>query len=272
MTDTHTASPGGASPARVRPFKFRGRYFTAITLRIGSGPIDQGFFDALDRHLRQTPQFFEKAPMLIDVEEAGAEVGEANIKTLVSELRARRLLPFGILNATGRLAEAAAASGLILVEAGQDGPLRERAPTQEQVPSRSPEVTARAERVKAKFVGAAAAASPPPAPQNRVVTQPVRSGQVVIADQGDLIVIGPVSSGAELIAAGNIHVYGRLRGRAMAGAHGDESARIFCQALEAELVAIAGHYRTPDNYSDDVRGARVQVSLEDDTLHMSVLG
>ncbi|MCL6417303.1 septum site-determining protein MinC [Aestuariirhabdus sp. Z084] len=88
------------------------------------------------------------------------------------------------------------------------------------------------------------AANPQKASSARIVSTPVRSGQQILAPDGDLIVTAPVSAGAELLARGNIHVYGALRGRALAGIQGDEHATVFCHSLEAELVSIAGHYRS----------------------------
>jgi septum site-determining protein MinC len=94
----------------------------------------------------------------------------------------------------------------------------------------------------------------------------VRSGQRIFADRGDLIVSASVSSGAELIAHGNIHVYGALRGRALAGVNGERAARIFCQSLEAELIAIAGLYLTSDDLDPAARRQRVQAFLRDEAL------
>ena len=96
-------------------------------------------------------------------------------------------------------------------------------------------------------------------------------GPAIFADRGDLVVVAAVSSGAELIAHGNIHVYGPLRGRALAGVNGDRAARIFCQCLEAELIAIAGLYRTSDDLGPAVRSQRVQAFLQDDALRVEPL-
>ena len=116
-------------------------------------------------------------------------------------------------------------------------------------------------------IAVAEAKEPEPAlPAGLLVTEPVRSGQRVFADRGDLVVVAAVSSGAELIAHGNIHVYGTLRGRALAGVNGDRTARIFCSSLEAELIAIAGLYRTSDDLGPSVRKQRVQAFLRDETL------
>jgi septum site-determining protein MinC len=99
----------------------------------------------------------------------------------------------------------------------------------------------------------------------------VRSGQRIFAESGDLVVVASVSSGAEVVARGNIHVYGRMRGRALAGVSGDQKARIFCQSLEAELIAIAGLYQTSDGIGPSLRNQRVQAFLEDGALRVEPL-
>ena len=99
-----------------------------------------------------------------------------------------------------------------------------------------------------------------------MIDEPVRSGQSVIFPSGDVTVIGSVASGAEVIAGGSIHVYGALRGRAVAGVAGNPRARIFCRRLEAELVAIDGFYRTADDMDAALRGRAVQAWLEGDSM------
>ena len=121
---------------------------------------------------------------------------------------------------------------------------------------------------------APAAAAPAAAPRaigSQVVELPVRSGQQVYAQQRDLTVLSGVGAGAEVIADGSIHVYGALRGRALAGAHGDESARIFCREFHAELVAIAGQYKVFEDLPADVRGRPAQVWLENGKLCVAEL-
>ena len=100
----------------------------------------------------------------------------------------------------------------------------------------------------------------------KMVDQPVRSGQRIYAAGGDLIVMAQVSPGAEIMADGHIHVYGSLKGRALAGVQGNLAARIFCSDLQAQLVAIGGHYRTSEDTDDTMRGKLVQVYLQDDAL------
>lgn len=102
-------------------------------------------------------------------------------------------------------------------------------------------------------------------PESRTIRHSIRSGQSVYV-QGDLTVIGSVSPGAEVIADGNIHIYGTLRGRAIAGAQGDTAANIFCQQLDAELVAIAGNYKQMEDIDSDYQGKTLQISLENEKI------
>ncbi|HAS82313.1 MAG TPA: septum site-determining protein MinC, partial [Verrucomicrobia bacterium] len=101
---------------------------------------------------------------------------------------------------------------------------------------------------------------------SRIVSHPVRSGQQIYAPDGDLIVLGAVSAGAEVIADGHIHIYGALRGRALAGVRGDVDTRIFCHSLEAELISIAGRYRISEQLDAADRGKAVQIHLMEDRL------
>ncbi len=100
----------------------------------------------------------------------------------------------------------------------------------------------------------------------------MRSGQSLFFPEGDVTIIGSVASGAEIVAGGSIHVYGTLRGRAMAGTTGNSSARIFCRKLEAELIAIDGFYRTAEDMDPDLRGRAVQVWLEGESIKTGTLG
>jgi septum site-determining protein MinC len=119
---------------------------------------------------------------------------------------------------------------------------------------------------------APAAPAPPAEPAyrpTRVITTPIRGGQQIYAQGGDLIVLSSVSPGAELLADGNIHVYGPLRGRALAGIKGDASARIFCQQLAAEMVSIAGRYKVAEDLRrEPAWGQAVRMSLSGDVLNI----
>jgi septum site-determining protein MinC len=108
-------------------------------------------------------------------------------------------------------------------------------------------------------------------PGSLLVARPVRSGQSVVFEKGDVTIIGSVASGAEVIAGGSIHIYGRLRGRAIAGLITHAKARIFCHRMEAELLAIDGIYQIADNMDQGLRGRAVQAWLQDDALMMAPL-
>jgi len=104
-----------------------------------------------------------------------------------------------------------------------------------------------------------------------VVSTPVRSGQQIYARGGDLVVLAPVSAGAEVLADGHLHVYGALRGRALAGVQGDREARIFCQQLGAELLSIAGSYMVSERLPPEMMGRAVQVRLDGEHLRIEAL-
>ncbi|MBB94854.1 MAG: septum site-determining protein MinC [Rhodobacteraceae bacterium] len=234
------------APVSVKPFQVRGRFLTAIALRMEGGPLDEAFYTALDEQIEKSPHLLGEAPLMLDFAQAQDSYGADEIRDLVARLRARKLRVFGAEHAAQVQLETLAELGLIEVQVGRDAPL-----------PKSRGKTSRADRLLP--------------PDNKVLTRPVRSGQVVVADRGDLTVIGPVSSGAELAAAGSIHVYGPLRGRAIAGVHGDETARIFCHSQNAELLAIAGLYRTSESIEDKFRNRSVQVYLDKDKLCMEAL-
>ena len=237
------ASPVGVSSAAM-PFQVRGRFFTAVVLRL-AGAVDEAFFEALDALTRKAPNLFANAPLALDLEEARGLEQKDEFVALLGALRSRQLFAIGIQNGTAAQAAAALSAGLVTLQGGRDAPAEPRG-------GRTPR------------------AVPPPPPEparaTMLITEPVRSGQRVFADRGDLIVVASVGSGAELIADGNIPVYGSLRGRALAGVNGDADARIFCQSLEAELIAITGLYQTSEDLGPAVRKQRVQAFLREEAL------
>ena len=108
-------------------------------------------------------------------------------------------------------------------------------------------------------------------PTSLLIDDPVRSGQSVVFTEGDVTVLGSVGSGAEIVAGGSIHIYGTLRGRAMAGANGNARARIFCQRVEAELLAIDSYFKTADEIEENLRHGPAQAWLEGTTLRISAM-
>lgn len=234
------------------PFQIRGRSFTAVVLQI-TGPADEAFYRALEAKLSQAPHFFTNAPFVLDVNAAVGLDRSGDFTRLVRELRSRKLSVIGIQNGTLEQNTAALTAGLAPLQGGRD------LPAEMNAAGPSPAAPPADEAEEAEAVGAL------------MITEPVRSGQRIFADRGDLVVVASVGSGAELIAAGNIHVYGSLRGRALAGVNGDAGARIFCQSLEAELIAIAGLYKTSDDLGESFRKQRVQAYLDRDNLQVEIL-
>jgi septum site-determining protein MinC len=110
-----------------------------------------------------------------------------------------------------------------------------------------------------------------PKPTSLLLESPVRSGQSIIFTDGDVTVLGSVGSGAEIVAGGSIHIYGTLRGRAMAGVNGNSAARIYCQRIEAELLAIDGYYQTADQIDDTLRNRPAQAWLDGDVMKITPL-
>ena len=184
-------------------------------------------------------------------------------------LRRHRLVPVAVRNATDAQAELAVAGGWGILQKTLVPPERSAPPARAR------------EGAVAGNAGASVAPSEPSTarraapdvhpPMNLTVKQPVRSGQVVYAPGGDLIVLSAVSSGAELVADGNIHVYAPLRGRALAGAHDDSEASIFCTCLDAEFLSIAGRCLTSDEIPDAQRHKAVRVHVREDRLVVTSL-
>ena len=230
------------------PFQIRGRSFTAVVLQV-TGAADASFFQALDAKLALAPHFFTNAPFVLDLEGATGLERSGDFTGFVRELRARKLSVIGIQNGNFDQNTAALSAHLAPLQGGRDSSVEE------------------AEKPDTSTPEAGDSGGGP----TLVITEPVRSGQRVFADRGDLIVVNSVSSGAELIAAGNIHVYGALRGRALAGVNGDSRARIFCQSLEAELIAIAGLYKTSDDLGEGNWKQRIQAFLQTDSLRVELL-
>jgi septum site-determining protein MinC len=211
---------------------------------------------------------FANAPIVIDVAELPDDV-ELPLASLVERLRACKLVPVGMANAGGAELAHAVEVGLAIVQIGIG---RGRGVDR-------PSVSARPEPAAAPTP----APSPPPKRQERrpepkaaegepqistvTVKQPVRGGQVIYAQRADLVVLAPVNAGAQVIADGHVHVYGPLRGRALAGAQGMADARVFCQSLEAELLSVAGQYLLADEIPVDRRGKPTQIFVENGSFH-----
>ena len=245
--------------------ELEGMVSTLTVLRVLS--TDMGALRlALRSKVSQMPGFFQDAPIALDLSElepeaeaeAVAPMADLSLEKLVAMVRAEKLSPVALRNARSERKKEAAALGLACMRASS-----------RSVRSKKPESpVVRVDPSKYDKHAPAPVAEMTPA---LILQQPVRGGQVVYAEQCDAIVLSSVNSGGELIADGNIHVYGALRGRALAGAHGNEQARIFCQSLQADLVSIAGTYLRADEIPEEVRGKAAQISLVEDALVVTPL-
>ena len=202
---------------------------------------------ALKQQMAESPGFFDQDPVVIDVSGLGLVDDETiDLKGLMAVLREHALVPLAIKGAPAALLSLAKGAGLV---DATDARIRRSVPLAEAPTPQAPPVEQLA---------------PPPTPVGAMcIDKPLRSGQQIYAKGRDLIVMGMVNAGAEVIADGHIHVYGTLRGKAIAGARGNGDAQIFAQVMEPELISIAGVYRTSENpLPKDVLGKPAQVSLQ----------
>ena len=212
----------------------------------------------LKEKVRQAPDFFHHAPVVISLCQVEEET--VDLVTLINLLRSQGFIPVGITCVTDKQKEQAAAIELaVLTARGGARPVPE--------PSRGAAEEAEPEEESS----AAVTLAEEQAHEAHILTDPVRSGQSVVIDHGDLTVLASVGSGAEISAPGSIHVYGTLRGRAFAGCFGDVNARIFCQKLEAELVAIAGVHLVSEDFPNHLRSKAAQIRLHGGRLHVTGL-
>ncbi|HXG78195.1 MAG TPA: septum site-determining protein MinC [Methyloceanibacter sp.] len=229
-----------ATTQQSRSFQLHGRTFLAFVLK-PEMPIGKWIAEA-DGWLARSPGFFDGKPVVLDV--SGLLLTKAKAATLVEDLAARGIRVMGMLGADPALSDATLPP-LLVSERTESDLSRDKAKT--QTPWRAPAL-----------------------PGSRLIDSHVRSGQTLFHD-GDLTIIGSVSSGAEVVATGSIHIYGALRGRVMAGADGNPGAHIFCRRMAAELVAIDGYYRMADEIAASLIEKPVHAWLEDGDLNIKAL-
>jgi septum site-determining protein MinC len=229
----------------------RGR--SVLALVVAPQPPLQAWLAALDAQLAEAPDFFAGRPVIADLAATHATVADpAPVLQALSALAVRQLKLVGVEGIDASLLSDTLWARLPTMLRGREAPREVNRGAQPP------------------------AAEPPPRACSLVVDRPVRSGQSIVFEGGDVTVIGPVASGAEVVAGGSIHIEGPLRGRAIAGVSVGESARIFCRRLEAELVAVAGLYRTADDWAAGEAGAELfgrpaQVRCEDGDLRLAPL-
>ncbi|CUX57853.1 Probable septum site-determining protein MinC [Agrobacterium deltaense Zutra 3/1] len=234
-----------------RSIRIKGRSFLAVVLSPES-PVDQ-WLERLDDLAARSAGFFLSRPVVLDVSELSLD--KAGLKELLAALTKRNV---GIMGIEGVRPS--------MIEPGMPPSLKGGKPASD-VEVEPVAIAAELPEEKPRAAGEVRAVVP-----SLVINEPVRSGQSIMFPEGDVTVIGSVASGAEIIAGGSVHIYGALRGRAMAGSLGNVSARIFCRKLEAELLAIDGVYKVAEDIDDKLRGQPVQLWLENDTIKAAKLG
>jgi septum site-determining protein MinC len=229
------------SMEETKALRLMGRVLTLSRLRVQS-TNNQDIVEELTRLTLENPMLKQGLPVIIESQEL------IDLAWFVKVLKKTGVQVIGV--ADGILTEQALQLDLPIMPPDHTK-TTPRPPTQSQTASVTPTQSA---------VAVAANISMPA----KMLTDPVRSGQQVYAENSDLIVLGPVSAGAELIADGCIHIYGTLRGRAIAGAKGNPNVRIFCRRFEGDLIAIAGVYMVADQIPSQYQGKSVQIRLSDD--------
>lgn len=217
--------------------------------------------DEMRSRVQRAPNLFARAAIVLDFGGLSRTPDAGSAQALVDALREAGVLPVALAYGTTEIERLSEQLGL---------PLLAKFRAQYERAGEAPEPAAPAPRREPEPAPPAAAPATPAQP-GLMQAAPIRSGQQIYADNRDLTVLSAVGAGAEVIADGSIHIYGALRGRALAGAQGFEQARIFCREFHAELVAIAGHYRVSEDFPPDVLGRAVQVWLEDGHLRIQAL-
>jgi septum site-determining protein MinC len=223
--------------ATRQPVRMRGRSYVAFTF-CPVVPI-AGWLEEVDATLARSPGFFVGRPVVLDL--SAVELSPSAIAHLVTSLEQRNIRILGI---EGVDAGHLTASMPPLLTGGRNTVITQNEPKK---PEAKPKLT------------------------SLLIENPVRSGQSVVFAEGDVTVLGSVGSGAEIVAGGSIHIYGTLRGRAMAGVNGNSAARIYCQRIEAELLAIDGYYQTAEEISATLRNRPAQAWLQGDIMRITPL-
>lgn len=266
--------------------KFKGKSFIAIVLT--PEPPFADWFAEIDRIITRSPGFFIDRPIILDVR--GQKIAIEDLEEVLDGLSQRSVRVMGIDGVAGtRLKPGMPPSfsgGRLTsdVEVPDAASVAEDGVTEDgganETGGKGAEKSASAGRARNKAVSANGGAKTVTSsgngaasdPKALVVSEPVRSGQRIMHPDGDVTIIGAVSSGAEVIAGGSIHIYGALRGRALAGVSGDEHARIYCSKLDAELVSINGLYKVADDFDETVMNAPTHIRCENDALIFEKLG
>lgn len=252
-----SAAPRPETSPRLEPFRLRGANFNLLVLRL-LDPRPEAVVPAIGDQFRRAPGFLRFAPVVLGLDDITLPAHEVDFAGLIAGLRELTIVPIGTTGGSPELRNAAMSLGLPQVRSV--GGREDEAPLAAAPPVAAPEPVT----------------PPPPAPgtarPTMIVEQPVRAGQRIWAQGGDLIVTSTVNAGGEVIADGNIHVYGALRGRAIAGGGNNAEARVFAQNFDPELISIAGYYAVRDGLAGAPIGKAVQVRLTGERMRFDPIG
>jgi septum site-determining protein MinC len=259
------AAPSASSPVDYEPAgELKIGQVGIANLRVRTLDVERLAAEMRDRVAR-APKLFGRAAVIVDFGGLAGTPDAATARALLDALREAGVLPVALAYGSSDNEQLAVQLGLPLLA-------KFRAQYEPVSAATTGTATATTERKNvATEAPAARATAPAMGEPGLMQTAPVRSGQQVYAENRDLTVLTAVGAGAEVIADGSIHIYGPLRGRALAGAQGNEKARIFCREFHAELVAVAGHYKVLEDIPKELRGKPVQVWLENEELKIAAL-
>ena len=254
--------------------EIKGGMYTFMSLKLHTSDTDI-IDEKLANKVQQAPAFFKNTPVVIDftVLEQNTE-GELDANAILECVRRHKLLPI-VASLADKSSPLASAIAIPLIEGNTRTSRSSNASTEkasdvseptESQPSGSEDTAEdNVEEIAVSREVEYVVKAP------LFVNKPVRSGQQIYARDTDLIIMGQVGAGAEVIADNNIHIYGPLRGRALCGVSGNSSARIFCSSLEAELVSVAGNFRMLETIPEELRGKPAQIWLDKDRLNIEPL-
>ncbi|WP_027966083.1 septum site-determining protein MinC [Halomonas halocynthiae] len=237
-------------------FTFKGGMLPMTVMELTSADPEH-IREQLAGKMNQAPAFFQHTPVVLSVERL--DEPHLSLERICAVCRTHKLLPVAVRGGSDPVRQSAWALGLGWfppLEASRPRPLESVSTNAERTP-----ITEEEEEVTEMLPGGV----------GRIYRGTVRSGQQISAPEGDLVVVGAVNAGAEVLAGGSVHVYGPLRGRALAGIHGNPLASIFCRELRAELLSVAGNYKRLDDIDPRLLNTSVQIQLTDDQLSITPL-
>lgn len=252
LMSTDTKAPIYQKPA----LEIKSTSFSTPVLAVFSTDLKQIRL-LLEEKISLAPEFFKNSALLIDLHGCAIQKSAIDLAALIELLYEKNLIPIG-LSGGNEKQNSLALSSKIPVHTIRGANLSNNSPAPSQLPADSDIVEFVEEKAEPE-------ARPTPLVENMLISQPVRSGQRLYA-KGDLTILSHVGAGAEVMAEGNIHVYGALRGRALAGVQGNIESRIFCSSLEAELISIAGHYKINEELDKSEQNKPIQIYLRNQSL------